>query len=162
MANQFERIVELTPAFDMRDPNPAKNYGIHPVELRMILKGERGAVQFVLHTGWHLSHVHDEFWRKHLVDGYDWTKPYPADLGYHSRYPIYEGQEPLGEDCPYVPGGVCYYDGSTLNAEPLYEVLLKEGSEGIWRHLEAFYHETFAKFADLHPEPRTAIFSGRE
>ena len=38
-----ERITKIYPAWDRRDPNPSKNYGIHGAELRMVLKGELGA-----------------------------------------------------------------------------------------------------------------------
>lgn len=98
--------------------------------------------------------------------------PMPADIGYHSPKPMYEDQEPMGskkavytpreptEDnpmtqniefvdtgtftpCPYLDGRPCYYDGSTLNAERYYEILLREGSEGLWKALDAYYRETF-------------------
>ncbi len=46
----FERIVQIVPAYDRRDPDPKKNYGIHNAELRMILKGPHGVVQFVCST----------------------------------------------------------------------------------------------------------------
>ena len=55
-----ERIVEFTPAFDKRSSDPSKDYGIHGVDMRMVLKGENAATQFVLFTNWHLPHVHDE------------------------------------------------------------------------------------------------------
>jgi hypothetical protein len=54
---KLERIIEFTPAFDKRDPNPKKNYGVHGVELRFVVKGEAGAVQFLIFTNWHLPHV---------------------------------------------------------------------------------------------------------
>lgn len=34
-------------------------------------------------------------------------------------------------------------DGSTLNAEPVFEILLKEGSAGVWRELREYYDRTF-------------------
>jgi len=37
----IERIVEFDPAYDERN-NPKGNYGIHGVNLRMILKGSKG------------------------------------------------------------------------------------------------------------------------
>lgn len=39
----MERITKFYPAFDKRSSIPGKNYGIHGVELRMILKGNKGA-----------------------------------------------------------------------------------------------------------------------
>ena len=36
-----------------------------------------------------------------------------------------------------------YNDGFGLNAERIYEVLLKEGSDGVWRELKDFYKNVF-------------------
>lgn len=138
---QFERIWSIRPAYDKRHSVPSKNYGIHGCDLRMVLKGPLGATQFVLFTNWHLPHVQDELDAKidsrfpHLS-----CHPNPADRGYHWRTPRYEGQGSQ-ENCEYCDGAPCYYDGSSLNAEELYKTLLLEGSEGVWRELEALYHE---------------------
>lgn len=143
----MEKIVTFSPAFDKRDPNPSKNYGIHGVDLRMVLKGDKGAVQFVLYTNWHLPHVQEELNQK--VIGQDKIyisailNPQPADLGYHSPAPRYEGQSICSQSCEYLDGKPCYYDGSGLNAEKIYEVLLKEGSDGVWKELENYYKELF-------------------
>jgi hypothetical protein len=136
----FERIVTLSPAFDKRSPDPSKNYGIHGVDLRMILKGPLGATQFVLYTGWQLPHVQAELDCKPLGQfPYLHHKPLPADVGYHWHKPQYDGQD--SRKCEYTPTGRCYYDGSGLQAEEVFEILLREGSEGVWRELERRYHE---------------------
>lgn len=112
----------------------------------MVLKGEKGAVQFVVYTGWHLPHVTKELDQKpvyrdrpHLL-----CHPMPADLGYHSPIPQYEGQRPMEGVCQEL-GGTCYYDGSGLNAERVFEVLLREGSDGVWRELEEYYTSVFGE-----------------
>jgi hypothetical protein len=141
--SMFEKIVTMTPAFDKRHTDPTKNYGVHGVDLRMVLKGPLGATQFVLYTGWHLPHVQAEFDRK--AGGYDLRKPLPADIGYHWREPRYEGQTPIQESCEYCDGQPCFYDGSSLQAEDVYKILLTEGSEGVWRELENRYNELAAR-----------------
>lgn len=144
----LERIIEFDPAFDRRDPVPSKNYGIHSVTLRFILKGELGAVQFIVYTNWHLPSVTKERDLKALTEPLDQIqlnvlfRPMAADLGYHSRKPMYDDQEMLSDKCP-VLDGVCYYDGSGLNAQPVFEILLKEGGEGVWSRLEEEYHTVF-------------------
>ena len=143
----MERIVEFNPAYDKRDSDPGKNYGIHGVDLRMVLKGDKGAVQFVLYTNWHLPHVQDELIGKSVGEDATYLdmmfSPLPADLGYHSYKPMYEGQYQATESCEYLEGKPCYYDGSSLNAKRVYEVLLTEGSDGVWRELEEYYDYTF-------------------
>ena len=138
----FERTVIFSPAFDKRDPDPKKNYGIHGVELRMVLKGELGATQFLLFTNWQLPHVTAELDAKARPDNMFLYHPSPADLGYHSLKPIYEDQKTMGP-CQFLDGKDCYYDGSGLNAERIYDVLVREGSDGVWRELEDFYNEIF-------------------
>ena len=105
----------------------------------MVLKGDKGAVQFVLYTNWQLPHVAEEFSKR----GYN-REPMPVDVGYHSLSPLYEGQEICNHTCEYLNGKPCYYDGSGLQAERVYEILLKEGSEGVWKELESRYNELFS------------------
>lgn len=151
--DELERIFEITPAYDKR----AEGYGIHGAELRMIVKGERGAVQFVVYTNWQMPHiVKDTINKDYMMDATDISLkqntalkvnfcPMPADLGYHSPKPMYEHQEPIGSNCPYIKGGVCYYDGSSLNAEPVFDLLVTKGSTAVWEYLEQCYKDKFVK-----------------
>lgn len=150
----MERIVEMTPAFDKRNPDPSKNYGIHGVNLRMILKGEQGAVQFVLFTNWQLPHVTEEQRHKMSPGKAFLFEPMAADLGYHSKVPLYEGQKSIDKSCPYCDGAECFYDGSTLNAEPVYEILLREGSDGVWKYLEKYYHKMLPSPPTIKDKPK--------
>jgi hypothetical protein len=146
---ELQRTVTFRAAFDKRDDNPAKNYGIHGVEIRFVVKGPKGATQFLLYTNWQLPHVTagmlDE--QRWLSDP-SWAKtlfmPMPADLGYHAYEPQYEGQTRMGQ-CDILddaPGG-CFYDGSGLRAEGVFERLLREGDAGVWAALEEEYHALF-------------------
>jgi hypothetical protein len=176
MSDEFQEITEFLPAYDRRDSDPKKNYGIHGVTLRMVLKGPEGAVQFVVYTNWQLPHVMEEqnqsgIITRSRIDAL--YRPMAADLGYHSPKPMYGGQLPMGAEkfdfkhkellkgatgdieiptrvktgtfdpCEVLGGGPCYYDGSTLNAEPVFEVLLREGSKGVWRELRKYYDSVF-------------------
>ncbi len=134
----LERIVQLHPAYDRRDPDPNRNYGIHGVDLRMIVKGKNGATQFVLYTGWHLPHVQEELKRKDRI----LSEPLPADVGYHSLTPRYEGHTAMGGTCDIL-GTTCYYDGSGLQAKEVFKRLLCEGDTGVWDELETRYKELF-------------------
>lgn len=148
----MEKIVQMSPAYDRRN-DPRGNFGIHGVDLRMILKGEKGAVQFVLYTNWQLPKVSQEQDNGILREARTGQlndislrctyHPLAADLGYHSPTPRYEDQDVCQQSCEYLDGKPCYYDGSGLNAERIYTVLLTEGSDGVWGELEAYYHRTF-------------------
>ena len=133
----IEKTVQFSAAYDKRDPDPNKNYGIHGVTIRFVYKGEKGATQFVLYTNWHLPHVTEELRNKERF----LLEPLPADLGYHSPTPQYEGQTQM--DCDLLEGGVCYYDGSSLQADRVYKRLLEEGEDGVWAELEEEYKHRF-------------------
>lgn len=140
MTEKFEKTIEFSPAYDRRDPDPKKDYGVGAVDIRFILKGKRGAVQFLLGTGWFLPETNEEY----KARGVNLSKDYPRawDIGYHSPKPMYEGHSPITDKCNIL-NGKCFYDGSTLNADPILNILLREGSDGVWKELEKYYHETF-------------------
>jgi len=142
---KLERIVEISAAFDRRHKDPKKDYGIHSCELKMVLKGKDKAVQFLLYTNWHLPEVQEELIRNMPRKGGIGLRvrflPLPADVGYHSISPQYEGQKIMSDKCPYLDGRPCYYDGSGLTAEFMFKTLVEEGSEGVWKQLEERYHD---------------------
>jgi len=140
----MERRIVFNKAWDKRDSDPSKNYGVHGVEIAFYLIGDDGAVQFVIYTNWHIPSVQQEFDNKPPRSEFPYLshKPLPADLGYHSYKPTYEGQEALTDNC-HLLGGPCYYDGSTLNAERIFKILTVGGSEAVWTELENYYKEVF-------------------
>lgn len=145
----FEKEIKFHPAYDKRDENPSKNYGIHGVEMRWLLKGTDGTVQFVVFTNWHLPHVMEEQDQRitnKIPDKVDLKvtyHPMPADVGYHSLKPMYEGQQPMPQKCEYLNNQPCYYDGSGLHAQKVFEILVEKGSDAVWKYLEKYYNETF-------------------
>lgn len=150
MTETFERQVVFTPAFDRRH----QNYGIHGVELRFHLIGEHGATQFVIFTNWQLPEVTKEQDARppdrrfpHLS-----CHPMPADLGYHRLTPAYEGQQVLSEECELLGGKPCYYDGSGLMAQDVFDLFTREGDAAVWRELERFYRTSVLD----EPEPSEA------
>ena len=107
----FERIVEM----------PRGSFWIW-----FVLKGPKGAVQFVMDSGW---------WNQ--------SKPRGTDIGYHSPTPRYDGQTAMQQHCEHT-GGICYYDGSSLRAdEEWMPQFLKGGTAWLWPRLEAEYRAVF-------------------
>ncbi len=115
----------------------AEGKGRHGMQIRFLLHGQSGAVQFLMYTDWlpgdapSIGHYREAAGRK-SADMF----PMAADLGHHWRSAPYEGCE--HGPCDVVDGG-CYYDGSSLNAERLLAVLFDEGDEGVWRELGDYY-----------------------
>jgi hypothetical protein len=188
----LEKIVKFDPAYDKRSSDHKKNYGVHGVTLRMVLKGNKGAVQFVLFTNWMLPNVSMETDLRilekashginiapevldpipditdkrfdavkygmesakrligmsnpdklDLLDLDIYYHPLPADLGFHSLVPIYKEQTLISDSCEFLDGKPCYYDGSGLAAKKVYDILLTEGSDGVWKYLYTYYCDTF-------------------
>lgn len=153
--SNFERIVDVSPAYDfVRGPNT--KYGIHGVELTFIVKGDKGAVQLKFGTDWYLKSVQDRQGARMLSSPYgNLLQPHGYDIGYHSKVPMYDGQEPLTEECPVI-GGRCFYDGSSLNADEWIEPFMAGGTEWLWPKLEQYYAFIFdgGKNPDLTPQYR--------
>jgi hypothetical protein len=139
------REIAFGPAFDKRDPISSKDYGIHGVDMTWYIKGPEGAVQWKVFTNWHMPNVRQE-WEQRERQGNPpplcCVIPMAADLGYHSPKPMYENQTPMSNTCD-VLGGVCYYDGSSLNAEPIFDLLVTQGQEACWQAIENYYRMTF-------------------
>lgn len=143
----MERITKFLPAYDKRNPDPYKNYGIHGVELLMVLKGDKGAVEFVVYTHWHLPHVQEELIHnvKDSLDVRCSFVPMPSNLGYHSKEKRYYDQEIASEVCGYCDGKPCYCGGTSLGSEEVFKILVKEGSDGVWTFLEKYYYDIFGE-----------------
>ena len=143
---KFTKEVTFYPAFDRRNPEPSKNSGIHGVEIIFVLKGKKGATQFVIYTNWFLPSVQKEqYWKGNISSRLKYGSPEPmgADIGYHSLTPQYKGQTKTKDNCPYLDGKPCYYDGSSLRADEFIPAFLAGGSDAVWKMLEEDYRRRF-------------------
>jgi hypothetical protein len=147
---EFTKLIEFYPAHDQK----AAGGGIHGVDIRFVLKGPKGAVDFMLMTNWLLPETQERTDARILEDikAREVTqvqldvlyKPIPAHRAYHSPVQRYGNQVPSSEPCPYLDEGQhCFWDSSGLNADGIYEALLHEGDEGVWKELEYYYHDVF-------------------
>jgi len=137
--NEFERILSIDPPFDKRHSDPKKNYGIHGINLRMVIRKNNNCTQFLAYLPVYLPHVSDELWNK--KGKYNSFKGMGADVGYHAEKPQYEDQTAF--DCNLLDGGKCYYDGSGLRAEEWYKIFLEKGIDEIWTLLEEEWNDRF-------------------
>lgn len=138
----MKRKIYFSPAFDKRDPDPSKNYGTHGVDIRFVMSDEKGAIQFLLYTNWQLPHIAEKQYKDPSIPKW-MLRPMPADIGYHSPKPIYEGQGIMAESCEYLDGRPCYYDGSSLQADVYFDVLVTGGDEALWNKMEEYHKELF-------------------
>lgn len=132
----FTKEIVFRPAWDKRHSDPTQDYGVHGVDMVFYLTEEKGVIQFVVYTNWNLPSVTPKHDR--LI-----PKPFPADLGYHSHTPHYDGHTICRDTCELLGGKPCYYDGSSLNAEPVFQLLVSGGSQAVWENLIDYYHQVF-------------------
>lgn len=125
----LEESVQFGPGFVCRDRS-MKGHGIAGMQIGWYLRGPAGGAHFLLYTDWVPGRPPD----KRVADMY----PMGADVGYHSRRPVYEDDEPFSEDC-LITGGLCYYDGSGLRAHELVYVFKEVGEQAIWDELQSVY-----------------------
>ena len=131
-------------------PGAAGSHGKHGLSIRFLSKGDAGAVQFLLYTGWLPQYVVPS--GIGVRDVRDWGHcTMPADLGYHSRTPRYDGQEPVQPACEFCDGTPCYYDGSALNASDAMYAFVNGGVVALWAFLDAYYDAAFNDGA--YPQP---------
>ena len=148
MGTKFEKIVEFEPAYDKRHPNPKKNYGIGSIRIRFVLKKGNKAVQFLFGTKWYLPETIEEYLRignkgkTPPIDLIKGVQVHGWDVGYHSPKPMFKGQKAITKKCAYT-SGKCYCGGSGLYAEKNQEILIREGSNGVWKFLEKEWKERF-------------------
>lgn len=128
----LKREILWEPGFDHRNDPQKKQYGCHGLQIRWLVHGDKGSVQFLLYTGWLPTWDMGDHSQLFVM---------PADLGYHADEPQYEDQTTM--ECAHRPSGKCYYDGSSLNAEKPFKILLTEGEEALWQFLEEYYRTIF-------------------
>jgi len=155
---EFEKEVYFKPAFDKRNSNPKRDYGIGAMRFSFVLKGKNGASSMAFSTNMYLPETikeyRDEGIYRYLMNGSKETFKTKIDLkaskqlecwsiDIHSPKPLFKGQ--TSGKCPFLKGGKCYCDGSYTRAEQYADVLLRQGSEAIWKILEKEYNAYFKK-----------------
>lgn len=140
MSKRFERTIEVHPGYDKRDTND----GIHGAELLFVLQGQQGCITFRCFTDWlplaAQEHYMDGVRRSNVLG----VQPVPKDMVIHSPKPLTYGQQVHRNDCPYTETGGCYSNTVSSVAPFLRDLLLQEGSEGVWRELQVRYRSAFS------------------
>jgi hypothetical protein len=158
-ANKLEHRIDFYPAWDKSDPDPKKSYGVMDVVIKFLVIGDKGIVEFELHTNWYLPHVMERR-LQHMqqdvllgngVSQRRWIYPYPSDVCYWSRERISDddthferGLVGIFNKSP-VYYGYKYTDegGGVYTPDFLYKLLIEAGESDVWEYLEKYYHEVF-------------------
>lgn len=156
----MKRRIVFIPAFDRTDPDPKKNYGVGCLDLRFLVEGDKGVVEFHLLTQWYLKHVmkrrfkslkEDVLARKEdfLIENF--LDPYPADLCYYSPVRLSEDDSDWKNGVSYLGDKPCFYgykytdDNGFVAKEVAYWILVEHGDEALWKYLEEYHKEVFGE-----------------
>lgn len=158
----MEHKIIFLPAWDKSDPDPTKDYGVNCINIKFLVIGNRGVVEFDLSTNWYLPHIikrrlehlkQDVFIGKEDYLLTSKMSPYPLDICYYSL-------ERISEDDTYFESGLsyvfdhkpCYYgyryedEGKEVwTTDFVYNLLLERGDGAVWDYLENYYCDTFLK-----------------
>lgn len=136
--SDYTREIKFDPAFDKRDPNPSKDYGVHGLHIWFYLRHlpTKTGLTFSISTNWQLPHVQAEQDAKPFNPRFPYLfyKPQAFGVDFHGQTPMYEGQTPM-EKCD-ITGGKCYCDGSAILGEEFLQILISQGDEALWKRME--------------------------
>jgi len=123
-------------------PGSGGSHGIYGLSIRFVSKGDAGAVEFLLGTGWLPQYaIPSEI---NAIGVSDWGgKAMPFDLEVHSKAPQYDGHRPLQRVPEYCDGQPCYYDVPAFNANDAMYALVNGGDKALWAFLDAYYESVF-------------------
>lgn len=99
-----------------------------------ILRGDLGAITFIISTGWEVSTG-----RYGLAPRTRDKDLYPSSHGvdYHAKFKTECGYH--NESCDWMDGDECWGDGSGLAGGRVLRRLIEEGESAVWSELEDFY-----------------------
>lgn len=142
---KFKKEIKFLPAWDRRK----EGNGIGACRVSFVLKGRHGAVTFQLGTGWYLPQNREWTTNNQFVQEFI-AKPFIYDVGYHSYKPMphMKGDEHdfVMHKCCFLEHKDCYYEGSAYSyMNDVFDVLIAEGTDGLWALLEQLYRDYFIR-----------------
>jgi len=157
----MKREIKFFPAYDRTHPDPKKNYGVNCLELRFLVLGERGIVEFQLLTNWYNEQVENRRFARIKIDiisGKEdylvrhFNAPYPADVCYYSLTRMSEDDAFFDSGVSYVfDNSPCFYgykytdDDGLVAKDRAFRLLVDFGEDALWKYLESYYKEVFGE-----------------
>lgn len=146
--HRMKQVVTVHPGYDRRPTE-----GMHGAEIEFALIGQKGTVTFCCYTDWLPKGTQEQY-----VSGREQRRtfgiePAPLDFAFHSPVQITGPMQPLLEtNCMYTDSGICYGVISRKIAEYIRDVLLEEGSDGVWRELATRYRSYTQQISNARKE----------
>jgi len=125
----YRRRLLTRAAFDQRDPDPNRDYGISGAYFVFCLIGKDRAITWELCSDCFLPET-----KKRLRDeGHPWMGPTAGPVDFHYREPQYEGMR-SSDDCTLLDG-TCYGNTGFLLGDDVYRAFAYGGIDGVFGKL---------------------------
>ena len=151
MNEALTREIKIIAGYDYRD-EPNDQRGAHGAELILILRGPLGVIAAKISTGWvarpvigHVVHGRPQRRREKpgVDDGVRDCYPSGSYVGSHTPARIGDDEE-NGGACSWLGTDVCYGTGGYLAGDKVLELLVTQGSDAAFDHLEGLYESWIA------------------
>lgn len=159
----MKREIKFFPAWDRTNPDPSKNYGVSCLDMKFLIYGNKGIVEFDLDTNWYLPHImkrrlesfrHDVQLQKEDFLLETWINPCPLDICYYSLIRLSEDDTffDVGLDWAF-DGKPCFYGYKSFEGDypspfakdVVFGLLVEKGDGAVWEYLENYYKEIFGE-----------------
>jgi hypothetical protein len=119
----------------------------HAADMIFALRGPKGAVTCAFYTDWYTLPAQEAA----LYDGIKRVQPTADEFVFHSPRMTADTSKTPETGCMYVTGGLCYHYTSVKTAEYLRDILLAEGSDGVWREMATRYRSATGSIGNMKP-----------
>lgn len=125
----YQRTITTRGAYDQRDSNPSRDYGISGVTITFALIGKDRALDWDLLTDCFLPHTNKRLRKVGRSHG----GPTAGGVGFHYSEEQYEGMM-SSETCTLLDGR-CFYDTGFLIGDEVYRAWAYGGIDGVFGKL---------------------------
>ena len=171
MKMAFEREIKVIPGHDcMRfdcihgsptcHPRTGGSHGLGGADIHFYLKGEKGAISFVLSPPW-FPMADDSHEERQIQKSLQGAPPlaYPIEIHWRTpdaNTPSYE--QPPKPNCPLLGGEPCYHASWAMTSgDACMYILFTHGTDGLWEYLEGCYDLCAGNRAESPPLPECPL-----
>lgn len=131
----FTHRIGIKAAYDLRDPDPRKNCGIHGMHIYFQCVKDKKGITFSVSSNWHLPSVDTSCWSASSKEPLGFSVDYHMPMAAEEVAEAEEAGEYFTKDCS-ITCGACRGGGSGLLGEEFLAVLIAEGHEGLFKRME--------------------------
>lgn len=138
--SEVTRSVKVHPSYHRCDPDPHQNYGIGSATAVFTLQKDGSAIEFEVLTGWIMPLEDFRAANPDCNHPRHGGEP-PSSPAMAARVMYHFNGDPGDamdgpSDCSYTDTGTCWSDGGYAIGDPLFRLLVVEGSDAMYAEME--------------------------